>query len=104
LSIGTGDAPGGSFEGSLKTVVDRLKEIALDAERTSDTFFETHSEMARAKRLFRFNVPGLGVVGLEEYKMRATIASYTDTYLERPQTVNSLTECVKGLAAGNDET
>lgn len=100
LSIGSGDAPGGSFEGNLKTVIDRLRDIVLDSERTSNTFLETHREMMHAKRLFRFTVPGLGVIGLDEPKQKATIVSRTDTYLEDPRTIESLGPCIEGLASG----
>jgi hypothetical protein len=39
VSIGTGSAPGGSFRGNLKKVINAIKEIVIKTERTDNDFF-----------------------------------------------------------------
>ncbi|KAI9670322.1 MAG: hypothetical protein M1831_006536 [Alyxoria varia] len=101
ISIGTGTAPSGSFEGSIKTVVDRLREIATDSEQTTQRFIEHHWDQVQAKRLFRFNVPDLGSIGLEEYKQRPTITARSQGYLENDRkNREEIISCVSILAKG----
>jgi predicted acylesterase/phospholipase RssA len=104
LSVGTGDAPGGSFEGSLKTVVDRLKDIATDTEQTNETFFNQHQPMMRNNLLFRFNVPGLGEIGLDESQQKPTIISRTQSYVERMDTLEKAANCIQTLCRDLVET
>jgi len=98
VSIGTGDAPGGSYEGSLKDIVERLKEIATDTERTNQIFFTEHTDMARQRRLFRFTVPGLASIGLDESKEKATIIARTESYIESYNTMIASVDCVASLS------
>ena len=97
LSIGTGDAPGGNFEGNLKTVVYRLKEIALDSEHVADTFTENHLSMLQAQRLFRFTVPGLAEIGLEETNKERRLFLAPRAILNVPTSVVASLGCIEGL-------
>lgn len=100
ISIGTGNAPGGNFEGSLKDLVDRLKDIATETEETSNRFFQAHRDMMQTHRLFRFNVDGLGSIGLDESKQKDVITARTESYLERAEVLEKATPCVQTLALG----
>ncbi|KAF2752264.1 FabD/lysophospholipase-like protein [Sporormia fimetaria CBS 119925] len=100
LSIGTGSAPGLPFKGNLKTVVDGLKAIATETERTADDFHHAHREMVQNDLLFRFNVyHGLSHIGLEEYKEISAIADATEVYLDHGETLKKLEACIGRLQA-----
>jgi predicted acylesterase/phospholipase RssA len=98
ISIGTGDAPGGSLEGSLRDVVDRLKDIAIETRQTTETYFSQHQEMARNHLLFRFNVPGLGAIGPDEHKQKGQIIARTESYLELYDTMAAAGSCIEALS------
>jgi predicted acylesterase/phospholipase RssA len=84
VSIGTGRAPRGAFRGNLKKIIDAMKEIVTETEKTDNDFFRAHKTMVDQNRLYRFNVfHGLADVGLEEWKEKEKIANTTQTYLER---------------------
>lgn len=56
VSIGTGSAPGGTFRGNLIKIIDAMKEIVTEAEKTHNDFFRAHKTMVDQNRLYRFNV------------------------------------------------
>src|SRR5277367_187830 len=65
VSIGTGGAPRRAFQGNIKNIVEAMKDIVTQTERTADDFFLSHAEMASRDLLYRFNVyQGLADVGL----------------------------------------
>jgi predicted acylesterase/phospholipase RssA len=98
VSIGTGSVPGRPFEGDLKDIINRMKEMFTETEKTNERFFHDHTNMMAEKRLFRFNVyHGLGLVGLEEWKEKATIATTTQTYLKKGETMAKMKDCLDGL-------
>ncbi len=84
VSIRTGSAPRGAFRGNLKKVVDAMKEIVTETEKTDNDFVRAHKAMFTQNQLYRFNVfHGLADVGLEEWEEKEKIANTTQTYLER---------------------
>ena len=86
-SIGTGSAPGLAFQGNIKNIVQAMKDIVTQTERTADDFHRAHRKMVDQKCLYRFNAyHGLAEVGLEEYKEKAKIADATQTYLMQGET------------------
>jgi predicted acylesterase/phospholipase RssA len=98
VSIGTGSAPGGAFRGNLKKIINAMKEIATETEKTHNNFFRAHKAMVDQNRLYRFNVfHGLADVGLEESKEREKIANTTQTYLEKEETQRLTNSCIKQL-------
>jgi predicted acylesterase/phospholipase RssA len=100
LSIGTGSAPGLPFKGKLKAIVDGLKAIATETERTADDFHHAHRDMIMNDLLFRFNVyHGLSHIGLEEYREISAIADATEVYLDHGETVKKLEVCIGRLQA-----
>jgi hypothetical protein len=99
LSIGTGSAPGGSLEGNIWTLANRLKEIVLESEKTAEAFLKDNQALVTEHRYYRFNVyHGLEHIDLEEYKARSKIYAVTETYLENIETVSKAKQCIAALA------
>jgi predicted acylesterase/phospholipase RssA len=99
LSIGTGSAPGGSLEGNLLTLAERLSQILVETEKTADGFMRDNQALAAAHQYYRFNVyHGLGHIGLEEYKARRQIYTATATYLETMDVVAKAKQFVSALS------
>lgn len=95
VSIGTGSAPGMTFQGNIKKIVEAMKEIVTQTERTADDFHRAHGKMVAQQCLYRFSVyHGLAEVGLEEYKEKAKIADATQTYLMQGETGQKVRACV----------
>ena len=83
ISLGTGSAPGSPFRGNIKDIVEAMKSLVTQAEKTASDFYRSHNNMVAEDRLFRFNVfHGLADVGLEEWKEKEKMANSTQTYLE----------------------
>jgi predicted acylesterase/phospholipase RssA len=95
ISIGTGSAPGGPFRGNIKSIVEALKSIVTQTERTAEDFYRGHGVMVAENRLFRFNVfHGLADVGLEEWREKERVANSTQTYLEKGEIIQKVKLCV----------
>lgn len=98
VSIGTGSAPGGAFKGNLKKIIDAMKSIVTETEKTQNDFFRTHGAMVDENRLHRFNVfHGLADVGLEEWKEKEKIVNTTQTYLEKGEIQRLAKSCIAQL-------
>ena len=98
VSIGTGSAPGHTFDGGLKSIVEAMKEIVTQTEQTSDDFYLAHPDIIQRNAFFRFNVfHGLAAVGLEEYKEKALIADSTQSYLSLAESQQKAKSCVERL-------
>jgi predicted acylesterase/phospholipase RssA len=98
VSIGTGSAPGGAFKGNLKEIIDAMKDIVTETEKTDNDFLRAHKAMVDQNRLYRFNVfHGLADVGLEESKEKEKIANTTQTYLERGDIHRMMNSCIEQL-------
>jgi len=67
ISIGTGETPKTAFSGNLKVLAEGLSKIATETHRTAEIFrVRDGNKMSKAGLYYRFNVPNLGAVGLEE--------------------------------------
>jgi len=98
VSIGTGSAPGGAFSGNLREIINAMKEIVTETEKTNNDFSHFHKAMIDQNRLYRFNVfHGLADVGLQEWKEKEKIANTTQTYLERENTLRMTKLCIEQL-------
>jgi hypothetical protein len=98
VSIGTGSAPGMPFKGNLKTIVQRMKDIVTQTERTANDFYQGNLNMVNNNLLFRFNVThGMADIGLQEYEEISAIADATQTYLDHGETGKKLAACIDGL-------
>ena len=100
LSIGTGEDADRSLLGGLKNLVECLASLATQTEQTDQQFQESNSTMVDGGRFYRFNVPGLGNVGLEEYEALDVIAEKTDAYLDKVPIYKQVSACVNKMIAG----
>jgi hypothetical protein len=98
LSIGTGSAPSIPFKGNLKNIVQAMKSIVTQTDRTADDFYHSHPEMVQEMGLFRFNAIGLENIGLEEYQKRGDIADATQAYLDHGEVISKLESCIEALS------
>ncbi len=96
VSIGTGVAPEMAFQGSLLTIAERLKDMATETEKTHLKFKDgSGREMVRRNRYFRFNVPGIGGIGLEEWRKQPELRDQTERYIK--DIAASANSCVQKL-------
>jgi predicted acylesterase/phospholipase RssA len=104
VSIGTGSSPGGSFRGNIKNIIEAMKSIVTQTERTADDFYRSHDIMAAKNRIFRFNVfHGLADIGLEEWKEKEKMANSTQTYLEKGEVLQKIKLCVGKICTAEDQ-
>jgi predicted acylesterase/phospholipase RssA len=100
LTIGTGCAPGKQFKGNLKTIVERMKDIVTQTERTANDFYQDHDDLVSNDLLWRFNVAhGLADIGLEEYKEKSAMADATQTYLDNGEIAKKMAVCINRFIA-----
>ncbi|KFY41719.1 hypothetical protein V494_02825 [Pseudogymnoascus sp. VKM F-4513 (FW-928)] len=99
ISIGTGDAPMQVFGKNLVEVVKSLKNIATETEKSANNFLEGQGrKMAQEGRYYRFNVPTLGAIGLEEWKAAPKITTLTEMYLDSGDMGAKTAACVQKLS------
>jgi patatin-like phospholipase/acyl hydrolase len=104
LSIGTGSAPGKPFRGNLMAIVERMKNIVTQTERTANDFYQSHNSLVTNDLLFRFNVAhNLSQIGLQEYKEMSAIADATQVYLGHGETRSKLSACISRLSSSIPE-
>lgn len=100
LSIGTGSAPGLPFRGNIKAIVESMKKIVTETERTAEAFYDDHSDLVAKELLFRFNVTyGLSDISLQDYKQVDQMADATQTYLDHGEIGKKLSSCISRLSA-----
>jgi predicted acylesterase/phospholipase RssA len=99
ISVGTGSAPSRPFTGNIMEIVESMKAMVTETEKTANDFFIDNRDMVDRSFLFRFNVHhGLANVGLEEHKETATIAGATESYLMDGETALKVQKCVEMLS------
>lgn len=97
VSLGTGLENIREFEPSLTTVAIDLAGLATETERTASDFYNRHRGTGR---YFRFNVPQLGQIGLEESTQLHDITRLTKNYLNGTEVVDKVDLCAHKLAEG----
>ncbi|KAJ5669542.1 acyl transferase/acyl hydrolase/lysophospholipase [Penicillium macrosclerotiorum] len=101
VSVGTGLEKIMKWQPSLATVAEDLARLATETERTADDFYRRNgAEAAKAGRYFRFNVPGLGDIGLEESGQLRHIKRLTDRYINQAEVGYKVDSCAKQLTQG----
>jgi len=86
VSIGTGIPDLKNFGDNLKQVVETLKSISTETERTERRFYNTHEFLGIGERYFRFNVDkGLADVELDDHEKVAEIEASAEEYLRDPR-------------------
>lgn len=76
-------------------VVPTLVNIVNDCEKTHDIMFRDFKN--NPDTYFRFSVPGMGDVGLEEWKLLGKIRGKTVAYLNSPEVDPKVNAAVKAL-------
>jgi hypothetical protein len=98
VSIGTGVPTLRAFQDNPIDVAKALVQIALDTEKTAETFQRHHAALYSGHRAFRFNViRGLEDVGLEEASKEGQILAATRRYLESEDMFDLLKKCAQAL-------
>ncbi len=104
ISLGTGNAPYGRFGRKVKQIVESLKKIATETEDTAKSFLRGSGRaMANKGCYYRFTVPNLGTIGLEEWKENAKITSLTEDYVDHPETAPKTEACIGKLSTAMKE-
>jgi len=90
LSVGTGRPPLTSFGDSVWSVMDSIKKIAAETQKTAQTFHDMHRSLADRNAYFRFNPRDIDEVGLDEAGKRGMVEARTAAYLEDPEVVGMM--------------
>lgn len=86
VSIGTGKLSFTPFGSWPPEIMEALKSIATETEKTADDFHKHHSHLFSEGKAFRFNVDqGLESVGLEEADKMDLIQAVTSRYIQTEQ-------------------
>jgi hypothetical protein len=98
VSIGTGIPEIKAFGPNLKRLVEKLQDVATDAEKIANRFWSNHKDQMTG-RYFRFNVEnGLQGIGMDEHKSATLIVERTIAYLKDAKQVREeLKQCVEKL-------
>jgi hypothetical protein len=101
ISLGTGLASNVRFDPSIRSIHSDLVAIATDTERAAHDFERRDNARAvLSNRYFRFSVPGIGDIGLEEAKELNAIREATNAYLALPVVGREQRTCAQELAEG----
>lgn len=91
VSIGTGQPPAKPWGNNALEVIDTLKAVATETERTATRFRNSQDGQKWGSRYFRLNVDrGLENIGLEEHTKRDQLVTATRIYLDKPDTRDSV--------------
>lgn len=97
-SIGTGEAPGDIFGGSLKKIAKSIAKIVTDCDRVADEFYNVKEDMVKEGHYYRLSVSqGLANIGLEEHEHIGAIVDHTQVYLSRGEPQAKLNMCIEAL-------
>ncbi|KAF1347018.1 acyl transferase/acyl hydrolase/lysophospholipase, partial [Delphinella strobiligena] len=99
ISIGTGNAPGEALAGYIFKVAKYMAKLLTRTEKAAIDFYNANPDMIQKGLYFRFSVPGMASIGLDEYKFLPRITSETLHYLQMPETGAKLRSCI-GLLTG----
>ncbi|KAL5629897.1 hypothetical protein BROUX41_001503 [Berkeleyomyces rouxiae] len=101
VSLGTGMGKPKVFEPYLFNVAQLLADLATETERTANDFYRRDDcKAAKAGQYYRFNVPDIGDVGLEEVQRLGDIKNLTEIYLEGAELGQKINSCAKQLIGG----
>ncbi|RKK95799.1 hypothetical protein BFJ71_g8265 [Fusarium oxysporum] len=101
ISLGTGIGKLRVFEPSLSNVAQLLGDLESEIEKTADSFYRREDgKAATAGQYYRFNVPDIGDVGLEEVQKLKENQDLTEIYLEGAEPGQKTNSCAEQLAGG----
>ncbi|SPJ72134.1 uncharacterized protein FTOL_01862 [Fusarium torulosum] len=88
-----------SYEAIETSASQKPRDLASETERTADDFYRRDDgKAAKAGQYYRFNVPDIREVGLEEVKKLKEIKDLTEIYLEGAELGQKTNSCAERLA------
>lgn len=102
VSIGTGKPALQEFGESVLEVANSIVKIAAETQRTANTFYHMHMDLADRDGYFRFNPPDLSEVLLDEASKKGLISERTEAYGNDAETVKMARRWI--AAAGNEQS
>jgi predicted acylesterase/phospholipase RssA len=101
ISLGTGIASDKEYNPNLSTITNQLVSLSTRTQGEADAFTRRDGgKAARAKRYFRFDVPGIGDIGLKEAEKLLQIKLASEKFLNNPEVGMKVTSCSQQLALG----
>lgn len=101
LSLGTGISSDKIFNPNFANVGKQLADLATQTEKEADAFFRRDgAQAARSQRYFRFNIPNIGDIALDEAKELNTIKNSAEKYLNVGEVGLKIRSCSEQLAEG----
>jgi predicted acylesterase/phospholipase RssA len=101
LSLGTGISSDKIFNPNFAEVGKQLADLAIETEKEADDFFgRDGAQAARSQRYFRFNVPNIGDIALDEAKELNTIKNAAEKFLNVGELNLKIQSCSEQLAEG----
>jgi hypothetical protein len=101
LSLGTGISSDKIFNPNFVNVGKQLADLATETDKEADVFFgRDGAQAARSQRYFRFNVPNIGDIALDEAKELNTIKSAAEKFLNIGEVNLKIRSCSEQLAEG----
>jgi predicted acylesterase/phospholipase RssA len=101
ISLGTGISSDKVFNPNFTNVGIQLADLATQTEKEADAFFRKDGAQAhRSRRYFRFNVPNIGDIALDEAKELNKIKNATEKYLNEGEVGLKIQSCSEQLAEG----
>jgi len=86
ISLGTGTVATTEFDPNPANIAKAFVRIATDAKRSAELYASREDgKAADAGKYFRFNVPGLGSIGLDEANRMKDIRNQTEIYLNEAE-------------------
>lgn len=98
ISLGTGTGTPKAFDPNLLNVAKLLSDLATETEKTANDFYRRdNGKAAKAGQYFRFNVPSMGDIGLDEAARLHEIKLLAEAYLEGAELGEKASTCAKRL-------
>jgi predicted acylesterase/phospholipase RssA len=104
LSLGTGLLSDNLFNPNFANVGKQLADLATETEKEADSFFRRDgAQAARSQRYFRFNVPNIGNIALDEAKELNAIKDAAEKFLNIGEVNLKIRICSEQLAEGEPQ-
>ena len=101
LSLGTGISSDKIFNPNFVNVGKQLADLANQTEKEADDFIRMDgAQAASSQRYFRFNIPNIGDIALDEAKELNTIKNAAEKFLNVGEVGLKIRSCSEQLAEG----
>jgi hypothetical protein len=101
VSLGTGISSDKKFNPNFTDIGIQLADLATQSEKDADAYFRKDGgQAARSQRYFRFNIPNIGDIALDEANELNTIKNAAEKFLNEGEVGWKLQSCSEQLAQG----